>query len=323
MAGVNNEMAVVSVFLEAYEDAPPYRYLDKLICRWRRHEFLVRDECGLAPIESNYPGCFPYKRRHLGDGIRRRADKKKSPFQTVHDVILHNDRNLKLGKNVSGLPRLIMDDINWGPPEEKDWDAWIEQESEKLKHDDRAYKSILEDQKKSSAGGKNDYDYAAAHESFRKLLGGDEIEWFNYFPMLGVRTEYYYRYSGSQTIPPCYGNFLPESQKETNHWRVMKDPIRIHPRQLQEMRRLIADRVAPIESKVNACKPDTAAKVKKDGYVEAARPLQSFNNNTHFKVFCQCKDWRSKWPEDRDWCSIDDITERFYDNPYNFKSNGF
>ena len=30
------------------------------------------------------------------------------------------------------------------------------------------------------------------HQQFRDLLEGDEIEWFNYWPMLGARTEYYY-----------------------------------------------------------------------------------------------------------------------------------
>jgi hypothetical protein len=153
-------------------------------------------------------------------------------------------------------------------------------------------------------------------------LEGDEIEWFNYFPMLGVRTEYYYRYSGSQTIPPCYGNFQPDTREETNHWRVMKDPIRIHPRQLKELQRLIGSRIAPVDDPVNRCQPDTAARVTSDGEVEVARPIQYFHP-AHFKVFCECKDWRSKWPEDRNWCDIDDVYERFYDKPYNFLTDGF
>jgi hypothetical protein len=103
----------------------------------------------------------------------------------------------------------------------------------------------------------------------------------------------------------------------------MKDPIRIHPRQLQELKRLIGERIAPKGSQVNECKPDTAAKVKRDSEtgeivdVEAARPLQEFNSN-HFETFCECKDWESKWPEDRHWCLVEDVNERFYEKPYNF-----
>jgi hypothetical protein len=101
----------------------------------------------------------------------------------------------------------------------------------------------------------------------------------------------------------------------------MKDPVRIHPRQLRELQRLIADRIAPKGSLVNECKSDTAAKVQRNGgqvvNVNTARPLMSWDR-VHFKTFCECKDWASKWPEDRKWCKIDDINERFYDKPYNF-----
>jgi Eukaryotic-type carbonic anhydrase len=45
--------------------------------------------------------------------------------------------------------------------------------------------------------------------------------WHNYFAINDVKTQYYYRYSGSQTIPPCYGSFVPgkNNRKQTNHWR--------------------------------------------------------------------------------------------------------
>ena len=107
-----------------------------------------------------------------------------------------------------------------------------------------------------------------------------------------------------------------------------KDPIRIHPRQLAEIRRLVADRIAPIDDPVNPCQPDTAAKVTRDPEtnkvldVQAARPLQDFSDQ-HFKTFCECKDWPSKWPEDREWCLMEDIRERFYVHPYNFDSDSF
>ena len=107
----------------------------------------------------------------------------------------------------------------------------------------------------------------------------------------------------------------------------MKDPIRIHPRQLRELQRLMADRIAPKGSEVDECKPDTAARVNRDPAdsrkiieVDAARPLM-YSSRSHFKTFCECKDWPSKWPEDRAWCN-QGIEERFYENPYNFDTNG-
>jgi carbonic anhydrase len=325
-AGVDNELGTVSMFLEAYDDAAPYRYLDKVLCQWRRAEHETRTACGLDPIPGSYPGCFPYQN---GRNLRKTAQKEKtaknSQFQTVQDLILahdHREKQLNKGMNVSELPKLQMDSENWDPAEktEEEWAEYIAKESAQFKRDEELWKELHQE---------FNGDAAKAHDEFhnrgRNLLEGDEIEWFNYWPMLGVRTEYYYRYSGSQTIPPCYGNFDPDSRKGTLHWRVMKDPVRIHPRQLTEMKRLIAERVAPPNDPVMACQPDTAAKVSTDGRahdVDTARPLQYFHP-IHFKVFCECKDWPSKWPEDREWCDIEDINERFYTTPYNFQTNGF
>ena len=58
-AQVDNEMGTVSAFMEVYDDAPPYRELDRVICQWRRFEEATREECGLDPITTDYPGCFP------------------------------------------------------------------------------------------------------------------------------------------------------------------------------------------------------------------------------------------------------------------------
>eukprot|EP00536_Pseudo-nitzschia_multiseries_P002986 jgi/Psemu1/236253/estExt_Genewise1.C_420092 len=328
-AGTNNEVATVSIFAEAYDDVAPYPFLDKIICRWRRKEYEVRKECGLEPIESTYPGCFPLKRerereRQRERNLRRNEEHQNTRsqpfadgtnFRTVHDVILYNDRH-KNDPNHTNV-RLHMEESNWGPAEEKDWDAWIEDQSKKMKHDEDLYHAMRE----THHGGIHTEDL---HHEFRGLFQYDELDWFNYWPMLGVRTEYYFRYSGSQTVPPCYGNFQQESRAGTNHWRVMKDPLRIHTRQLLELRRLTAERIAPPGSPVDACLPDTAATVTRSEAdprtivgVDNARPLQSWVK-PHFKTFCECKDWPSKWPEDQKWCEIEDIEERFYDKPYNF-----
>lgn len=327
MNSVNNEMGTVSVFLKAYDDAAPYRYLDKVICQWRRKEYEVRKQCGLPSVESTYPGCFPMNDRRRN--LRRRDDDenpeqhfKRHPkgFRTAHDVILYNDFH-KDDPNHTDI-KLHMEDSNWDPADDTiDWDNFVAEQSQKMNEEDELYRKLM------AAG--NNLTHSALHEQYRRaLLEYDEIPWFNYWPMLGVRTEYYFRYSGTQTIPPCYGDFDPSSRKGTNHWRVMKDPIRIHPRQLVELRRLIAERIAPKDSPINACLSDTAAKVRIDqsrdpmdpakySEVNTARPLQSWDR-VHYKTFCECKDWDSKWPEDRKWCQIDDMNTRFFDKKYNF-----
>lgn len=90
----------------------------------------------------------------------------------------------------------------------------------------------------------------------------------------------------------------------------------------------MADRIAPKGSEVNECQPDTAAKVTRDPVdqrkvieVDAARPIM-YTSYPHFQTFCECKDWGSKWPEDRKWCQQGEM-ERFYDKPYNFMTDGF
>lgn len=319
-AGVNNEMGTVSVFMQAYEDAPPYRFLDKLICQWRRKEYEDRMACGLDPVEGSYPGCFPLR----SPNIRRKAQSPMTPthndnkarLKTVQDVILYNDHHRNNPNHTNVV--VDMDESNWAPAEEKDWDDWIQQQSNKMKQEEELYERMMQ----LEHGGNHTEEL---HHEWRKLLQYDELEYFNYWPMLGVRTEYYFRYSGSQTIPPCYGNFKENSRVGTNHWRVMKDPTRIHPRQLREMERLVRDRVAPVDDPVpmKRCTSDTAAKVDAStGKPNTARPLQEWNF-VHFKTFCECKDWPSKWPEDREWCKNEDIDSRFYEKPYNFDTDGY
>lgn len=331
----NNDMGTVAVFLQAYDDAPPYLALDKIICQWRRKEYEVRTECGLDPVDSTYPGCFPLKRNLRESASTSSSSSSSSPatdrpknstlprFRTAQDVILYNAqrRNHPNHTNV----KIRLEESDRAPvDEEKDWDAWIQQHSDQMREEEELYHRLRKDEH----GGEHT---EALHQQFRQLLAYDEVEWFNYWPMLGVRTEYYFRYSGGQSIPPCYGKFNDDAadgentRSDTNHWRVMKDPTRISRRQLKELQRLIAERIAPMDDPVNSCEPDTAAKVSRndDGAiidVDVARPLMEWNT-VHFKTFCECKDWPSKWPEDRAWCLEEDIEKRFYEKPYNFESD--
>lgn len=139
----------------------------------------------------------------------------------------------------------------------------------------------------------------------------DDVHWWPYEWFLKVGTEYYFRYEGTETVPPCY---------DTAHWRVYKDPIRVAPHQMRELERLIAWRTG------DNCEVDTAGKpTGNPDVVDVARPLQSYHR-LHRKVFCECKDWPSKFPADRQWCrnwQNKPPEERLIENPYNFPSNGF
>lgn len=115
----------------------------------------------------------------------------------------------------------------------------------------------------------------------------------------------------------------PNNRANTNHWRVMKDPIRVSNRQIDEMHRLLKDRIAPTDDPIRPCQPDTAA-APLDGSesrVNVARPLQS-TQNAHFMVFCECR-WTSRFEEDQQWCLNSDQLSRLYEQPYNFQSHGF
>jgi hypothetical protein len=115
----------------------------------------------------------------------------------------------------------------------------------------------------------------------------DDVQWWPYEWFLKVGTEYYFRYEGTQTAPPCY---------DTAHWRILKDPIRVAPHQMRELERLIAWRTG------DNCEVDTAGKPTDDpDRVDVARPLQSYHK-LHRMVFCECQDWPSKFTADRQWC---------------------
>eukprot|EP00543_Licmophora_paradoxa_P002179 CAMPEP_0202446566 /NCGR_PEP_ID=MMETSP1360-20130828/5081_1 /ASSEMBLY_ACC=CAM_ASM_000848 /TAXON_ID=515479 /ORGANISM="Licmophora paradoxa, Strain CCMP2313" /LENGTH=661 /DNA_ID=CAMNT_0049063119 /DNA_START=209 /DNA_END=2194 /DNA_ORIENTATION=+ len=153
----------------------------------------------------------------------------------------------------------------------------------------------------------------------KEPLHGDNYVNTAYSPyewMREVRTEYYYRYEGTLVVPPCY---------ETVHWRIMKDPIRIHPDQLKELERLLAWRISPKGSQFNECQRDTAGRERPDSNGDAVdlnRPIQQYSP-IHRKTFCECKDWDSKFIEDRQWCESGDYEYRLYQHPYNFESKGF
>ena len=145
--------------------------------------------------------------------------------------------------------------------------------------------------------------------SQRRLVNYDDVPYFTYEWLLKVKTEYYFRYEGTQTVPPC---------KDQAHFRVMKDPIVVPPTQIEELERLLIERIAPKDSEFKACEPDHAGAPRKNspGKYDFVRPLQQ-NHKAHRMVFCECKDWKSVFEEDRRWCARG-IQDRFFDHRFNF-----
>lgn len=121
-----------------------------------------------------------------------------------------------------------------------------------------------------------------------------------------------FRYEGTLVVPPCW---------EHVHWRVMKDPIRVHPRQIAELTRLMKERIAP-QGDPNSCQPDTAG-VQVNGEFRLNREIQ-YTREGHRKEFCECADWGSQFEGDQKWCQNwrTDNHTRFYVKPYNFDTGG-
>ncbi|KAL3916149.1 MAG: hypothetical protein SGILL_005311 [Bacillariaceae sp.] len=208
------------------------------------------------------------------------------------EMRLHHKNNppdLRPGDKVfehSSLERkLIVREENFGGKGEKDEDAYFEEIHSAFQH--RELQIPL----------KENYD---------------DVYWWPYEWLLKVGTEYYFRYEGSMTVPPCY---------TVNHWRVMKDPIRVAEHQIKELERLLAWRMN------GNCDASTAGKPREGNpdAVDVNRPVQELERG-HRMVFCECQDWPSKFPREREWCKkwqTRDPELRLFDNPYNWPQNGF
>lgn len=296
--GSSNEMATIGVFLDARDDIEPYPYLDKLICEWRRSEENVRKDCGIESVKTKYPGCFDYQRGNTTTSRRVQKDEPARKKRRLRKMVIDPDAP----EEDFNFP-LRVDPGNY---REAEWteEQWAEfQEEYSRQH---------------PLNSSNPFASKRRH-----LMDYDHVTHFNHQFQLDVRTEFYYRYGGTMTIPPCYGKERSGSNSQTNLWRFLKDPIRIHTRQAKELQRLLKERIAPIDSARNACEPDTAARVEDDGSAWVARPLQELNDG-HDYYFCECEDWGSKIPGDILWCQSGNREReyRWFENPYNYDDNG-
>jgi Eukaryotic-type carbonic anhydrase len=92
-----------------------------------------------------------------------------------------------------------------------------------------------------------------------------------------TNTEYYFRYEGSLVEPPCFVGV---------HWRVLRLPVKISPRQLYWLAKLLKLRLNP-----TTCENDTVAKIVGPKVV-VNRPQQVVYG-AHSVVYCECINWNS------------------------------
>jgi hypothetical protein len=126
-------------------------------------------------------------------------------------------------------------------------------ENDRVTHDVAGREIILQAEN-FEAKGMDDEDayFEEMHDAYQRRMQAtpgqenyDDVYWWPYEWLLKVGTEYYFRYEGTQTVPPCY---------DTAHWRILKDPIQVAPHQMRELERLTAWRIG------NNCEADTAGK---------------------------------------------------------------
>mmetsp|Transcript_16507 Transcript_16507/g.23283 ORF Transcript_16507/g.23283 Transcript_16507/m.23283 type:complete len:532 (+) Transcript_16507:109-1704(+) len=305
-AGSLKKIGNVLVNMEAKVRAEPNAFIDKLICQFRKTEDEVRNNCGIESIgpEHDYPGCWSYNRQ--GNQARDRNLRTNTNITVAEEYPPPEPR-----PNIPDFNHIVVEPHNFDPEPPYDFDAWYAEQREKKYVEEAA---AAKRRKEEDDG----VERQEQEQNNRELFNYDEVEFHAYQPLIDCKTEYYFRLEGRTTTPPC---------QAYTHWRIMKDPLIISIRQLKEIERLIAMRVAPRGSSYKECRYDTAGKVERPEdelkKVNVARPIQEpRGRHQHKLVFCECDDWPSKWQEDREWCQLP-RDERFYEQPYNFKSNGF
>jgi hypothetical protein len=176
----NRCRGTVAVFLSASDDVDDFGVLNEVICAWREDEQMTRGECGLDPVDSIYDGCPDYRKNET---VRRNRDLRVTPDRiSPNDILLRNMLNLASDRNAKSVIIRSDNDLDDGEADDA-----IDTDERRLLYD---------------------------------FNGTEELNWNNYFALDHVNTEYFFRYAGTQTIPPCYGTFLEgDNRKQTNHWR--------------------------------------------------------------------------------------------------------
>jgi len=294
VTGPRKRVGIVSIFLHAYSNVLPDPLLDKMICQFRKTEDQVRQQCGLESVANTYRGCSNFRRR-------ARKLRGNETFSNKNYFPGENRTNKELEPPIHPVDYIT-------DPEE----------DQKEPITDADFNKYIEEQI-AMGGGNGNWTGHPDVDPERHLLNYDHVEFSNWGFLVNVRTEYYHRLQTSLTVPPCL---------ENTHNRVMKDPLRITTDQLAEIQRLLADRISPVGT-YKSCRNYSAGQkttgVNGGPAVKVARPIQQFHPAVRM-TFCECKDWKSKWNEDKAWCKLsdneaDNIT-RYFRQPYNFHNDG-
>jgi len=81
-----DQLGHISIFLQDYEDAESWAYLDKLICQWRKEEEKVRKDCGDDPAPP-YGRCELFRNQKPSDEwLQEEAASLKATNQTTAPV---------------------------------------------------------------------------------------------------------------------------------------------------------------------------------------------------------------------------------------------
>lgn len=174
--GVDNEMGTIAVFLQEDNSVSEYPLLNRLICQWRKVEEDTRKACGLGSVSSAYSGCTIYNT----PSTRKLRGKAK----TAIDVLWGSPSVA----NETYQPKTVQfydEDYNLTRWDEDEWQNFITQ--------------LVQEEE----------DVKQEH---RRLIDYSEAPYTTYFPMIGCRSEYFFRYSGTQVRrvrSPCRLQCMP------------------------------------------------------------------------------------------------------------------
>lgn len=171
-------MATLSIFLEVYQDAAPYKFLDRLICQWRKQEDEIRQLCGLESV-APYPGCWNPVREAVVIGRTAADDKnarrllRNTVDKSVHSVMAENQEAAFGNKTIPKQIHLSKEDFREPDRTDEEWEEWIEELSRESRQMDEAASN----------------DNVLLTEDERKLLAWETLSFHNYQFLIDCKTE--------------------------------------------------------------------------------------------------------------------------------------
>jgi carbonic anhydrase len=316
----------VAIFLEKGTTKDHYRFLELYLRAWTESAAKAKQACkarGYRDLQSSedYVMWNEDDFDHDEEDWTEMNDEWDMPldFEKVVSPPEHQSSLNSKGQNLirrRPVPRASKENV-WdanvdneddeGPVLNEEWDSFMEEDDEGPMLNEE-WNFVLEESDSEKVDGKEQGE-SSLHSKRRDLMQAvptaaptmaSEIldkkwyrgPWHPYDWVAKSKTEYYFRYLGSLMEPPCFTGV---------HWRVMRRPIKISPRQLSMLEALLANRLNP-----DTCEKDTVGKLRPDGQtgkaVDVNRPIQQLYS-AHGLVYCECVDWKSSQTEDQIYCN--------------------